>query len=170
MYQTYVVTHLSGTLGCNIDVRLSECYAIRTRRVSMGSCTRKYERLQAFTDADWGSNLDDSYSVSGVMVMTGNVPMVFKPKFQRTFSLSSAEAEDMTLSLCVQEVLWVLVMLKDVAIEQEEVTQIWTKLVDSKHHFTQENVQRGPVKFDYVDVKHRLADLLTKALVTKIPK
>ncbi|OWZ05436.1 polyprotein [Phytophthora megakarya] len=55
-------------------------------------------KVEAFTDADW---------------------------FQRMVALSSVEAEYMALSLCVQEVLWVLAMLKDMGIEQKEATPIW---------------------------------------------
>ncbi|GMF37248.1 unnamed protein product [Phytophthora fragariaefolia] len=73
--------------------------------------------VEAFTDADWGSNTDDRRSVSGVMVMIGNGPVVFKSKYQRTVALSSAEAEYMALSLCVQEVLWTRSMLKDMGKE-----------------------------------------------------
>ncbi|GMF31993.1 unnamed protein product [Phytophthora fragariaefolia] len=81
--------------------------------------------VEAFTDADWGSNTDDRRSVSGVMVMIGNGPVVFKSKYQRTVTLSSAEAEYMALSLYVQEVLWTRSMLKDMGKEQEDATQIW---------------------------------------------
>ncbi|GMF44978.1 unnamed protein product [Phytophthora fragariaefolia] len=59
--------------------------------------------LEAYTDADWGSNLDDRRSVSVVMIMIGNAPVVFKSKYQRTVALSSAVAEYMALSLCPQE-------------------------------------------------------------------
>ncbi|KAE9007452.1 hypothetical protein PR001_g16969 [Phytophthora rubi] len=81
--------------------------------------------VEAFTDADWGSNIDDRRSVSGVMVMMGNAPVVFKSKFQRTVALSSAEAEYMALSICLQEVLWTRVMMKDMGKEQVNATQIW---------------------------------------------
>ncbi|KAE8974324.1 hypothetical protein PR002_g25946 [Phytophthora rubi] len=47
--------------------------------------------LEAYTDADWGSNLDDRRSVSGIMIMIGGAPVVFKSKYQRTVALSSAE-------------------------------------------------------------------------------
>ncbi|RAW34840.1 hypothetical protein PC110_g8825 [Phytophthora cactorum] len=40
--------------------------------------------IQAYTDADWGRNIDDRRSVSGVMVMMGNAPIVFKSNYQRT--------------------------------------------------------------------------------------
>ncbi|KAI9905230.1 hypothetical protein PsorP6_013904 [Peronosclerospora sorghi] len=142
-------------------------------------------KVEAFSDADWGTKIDDRRSVSGVFVMIGNAPVVFKSKFERTVALTSAEAEYMALSLCVQEVLWMRAMLKDMGIEQKTATQIWednqgeialaknagynsrTKHVDIKHHFTRENVENGTVQIDYVDTKNQLADLLTKALGTK---
>ncbi|CAH0521055.1 unnamed protein product [Peronospora belbahrii] len=52
---------------------------------------------EAYSDAEWGYNLDDRRSVSGVMIMIGNSPVVFKSKFQRTIALSSAEAGYMAL-------------------------------------------------------------------------
>ncbi|OWY95152.1 polyprotein, partial [Phytophthora megakarya] len=41
-------------------------------------------KVEAYTDADWGSNIDDRRSVSGVLVMIGNAPVVFKSKFQNS--------------------------------------------------------------------------------------
>ncbi|GMG18299.1 unnamed protein product [Phytophthora fragariaefolia] len=120
--------------------------------------------------------------------MLGNAPVVFKSKFQRTVALSPAEAEYMVLSLYVQEVFWTRAMLTDMGKEQHEPTQIWednqgaiavaqnagyharTNHVDIRHHFIRENVERGTIKVDYVDTKHQLADLLTRALGTKALK
>ncbi|OWY99374.1 polyprotein [Phytophthora megakarya] len=139
-------------------------------------------KAEAYADADWGSNIDDRRSVSGVLVMVENAPVVFKSKFQRTVALSSAEAEYMALSLCTQEVLWARAMLKDMGHEQREGTQVWednqgaialasnagyharTKHVDIRHH---ENVEDGTVKIGYIDTKPQLADMLTKTLGTK---
>ncbi|GMF45584.1 unnamed protein product [Phytophthora fragariaefolia] len=144
--------------------------------------------VEAFTDADWGSNTDDRRSVSGIMVLIGNGPVVFKSKYQRTVALSSAEAEYMVLSLCVQEMLWTRSMLKDMGKEQEDATQIWednqgaialaqnagyharSKHVDIRHHFIRENVENGTVKVDYIDTKRQLANMLTKSLGTKTLK
>ncbi|CAH0482083.1 unnamed protein product [Peronospora belbahrii] len=52
-------------------------------------------------------------------------PVVFKSKYQRTVGLSSAEAENMALSLCMQEVLWVRAMLKGMGREQVGGTRVW---------------------------------------------
>jgi len=144
--------------------------------------------LEAYTDADWGSNLDDRRSVSGIMIMIGGAPVVFKSKYQRTVALSSAEAEYMALSLCTQEVLWTRAMLKDLGHEQAGATQVWednqgaialasnvgynarTKHVDIKPHFIRENVARGIITVDYIGTEDQLADMLTKALGTKLLK
>ncbi|OWZ06003.1 polyprotein [Phytophthora megakarya] len=141
--------------------------------------------LSAYTDADWGSNLDDRRSVSGTMVMISGAPVIFKSKYQRTVALSSAEAEYMALSLCTQEVLWTRAMLKDMGHEQVGATQVWednqgaialasnagynarTKHVDIKHHFIRENVARAVVEVNYIPTKDQLADMLTKGLGTK---
>ncbi|KAE8880335.1 Retrovirus-related Pol polyprotein from transposon TNT 1-94 [Phytophthora fragariae] len=141
--------------------------------------------LEAYTDAHWGSNLDDRRLVSGIMTMIGSAPVVFKSKYQRTVALSSAEAEYMALSQCTQEVMWTRAMLKDLGHEQVGATQVWednqgvialasnagynarTKHVDIRHRFIRENVARDIAKVDYVGTEDQLADLLTKALGTK---
>ncbi|KAG3192199.1 hypothetical protein PC128_g10617 [Phytophthora cactorum] len=142
-------------------------------------------KLEAFTDADWGSNLDDRRSVSGIMVLIGGAPVVFKSKYQCTVALSSAEAEYMALSLCTQEVLWARAMLKDLGHGEVEATQVWednqgaialasnavynarTKHVDIRHHFIRENVAKEVIKVDYVGTEDQLADMLMKGLGTK---
>uniref|UniRef100_A0AAV1TS81 Polyprotein n=1 Tax=Peronospora matthiolae TaxID=2874970 RepID=A0AAV1TS81_9STRA len=188
---SFVVTQLSrflenpGAQHWNAAIRVLR-YLKTTRqhgiiyRGGTGSVT-----AEAYSDADWGSNLDDRRSVSGVMIMIGNAPVVFKSKFQRTVALSSAEAEYMALSLCVQEVLWTRAILTDMGMVQMNATQIWednqgaialaqnagyharTKHVDIRHHFIRETIEDGTVAVAYVDTKHQLADILTKALGSK---
>ena len=76
-------------------------------------------------------------------------------------------------------------MLKDMGWKQVEATQVWednqgaialasnagcharTKHVDIRHRFICESMERSPIKVDYVDTKHQLADVLTKGVGTK---
>ncbi|CAI5711691.1 unnamed protein product [Peronospora farinosa] len=57
----------------------------------------KEVQATAYTVEDWGSNIDDRRSVSGIMVMIGGAPVVFKSKYQLTVALSSAEVEHRAL-------------------------------------------------------------------------
>lgn len=141
--------------------------------------------LIAYCDADWGSNIDDRRSVSGVMLKINGGPVAFKSKCQKTVALSSAEAEYMALSLCVQEVLWARRLLKDLGIEQVGATiilednqgaialsknvgyQAQTKHIDIRHHFVREKIESKEVDVQYIETKHQQVDILTKSLGTK---
>ncbi|OWZ17952.1 Integrase, catalytic core protein [Phytophthora megakarya] len=125
-------------------------------------------KVKAFTDDDWVSTIDSRRSVSGIMMMIGNASVVFKSMFQRTIALSSAEADYMAISLCVQEI-WednqgAIELAKNAGYHSR------TRHVDIKHHFTSEIMERGTIKVDHIDTKRQLADLLTTALGTKTLK
>nr|CCA19905.1 putative polyprotein [Albugo laibachii Nc14] len=47
-------------------------------------------QISAYSDADWGNNLDDRRSGSGVLMLLDGGPVVFKSKYQRTVALSSS--------------------------------------------------------------------------------
>lgn len=65
----------------------------------------------AYSDADWANNKESRRSVSGIMVMINGAPVIFKSKIQQSVALSTAEAEYIVLSLCMQEVLWLKSLL-----------------------------------------------------------
>ncbi|OWY94167.1 polyprotein, partial [Phytophthora megakarya] len=179
----YIVTQLSRFLENPGQQHWKAAIRVSTRELGIvyNGIKGKVE-LCAYTDADWGSNLDDRRSVSGTMIMISGAPIIFKSKYQRTVVPISAEAEYMALSLCTQEVLWARAMLKDMGHEQVGATQVWednqgaialasnagynarTKHVDIKHHFIRENVARDVTEVNYIPMKDQLADMLTKGL------
>nr|CCA23220.1 putative polyprotein [Albugo laibachii Nc14] len=65
----------------------------------------------AYSDADWANNKESRRSVSGIMVMINGAPVIFKSMIQQSVALSTAEAEYIALSLCMQEVLWLKSLL-----------------------------------------------------------
>ena len=49
--------------------------------------------------------------------MINGAPVLFKSNMQQSVALSTAEAEYMVLSLCVQEVLWTRSLLKEMQVQ-----------------------------------------------------
>jgi hypothetical protein len=188
----YAVTHLSrfmenpGNKHWNAAIKILR-YLNTTSDRGINYSGSKDSKMApvAYSDADWGSNLDDRRSVSGVMIMMNGGPVIYKSKYQQTVALSSAEAEYLALSMCTQEVIWVRAMMKDLGYEQPLATQVWednqgaialanntgynarTKHVDIRHHFIREKVAGGDIKINYMETQQQLADILTKALATK---
>ncbi|CAH0478580.1 unnamed protein product [Peronospora belbahrii] len=109
---------------------------------------------EAYSDAEWGYNLDDRRSVSGVMIMIGNSPVVFKSKFQRTIALSSAEAGYMALKP----------MRLGSTVDACDADGHGN---GTKERYYDLTIKAGTVALAYVDTKRQLADILTKALGPK---
>ncbi|KAG3048946.1 hypothetical protein PI124_g24179 [Phytophthora idaei] len=116
------------------------------------------------------------------MLMMCGAPVVWRSTFQKTVALSSTEADCMALSDCVEEVVWMQLLLKDTGSEQDGGTVIYEdnqgamaltknvgyqasiKHIDIRYHFIRENVTSGEVELEYVDTKNQLANYLTKGL------
>ena len=58
----------------------------------------------AYSNANWANNKESRRSVSGIIVRINGAPVIFKSEIQQTVALSTAEAEYIALSLCMQEV------------------------------------------------------------------
>nr|GFC66423.1 retrovirus-related Pol polyprotein from transposon TNT 1-94 [Tanacetum cinerariifolium] len=102
-------------------------------------------------------------------------------KKQDCTSMSSAEAEYMSLSTCCAQVLWMRTQLTEygfhfdkipmycdsnaaIAISCNPVQHSSTKHIDVRYHFIKEKVEKGIVKLFFVRTEYQLADLFTKAL------
>ena len=97
------------------------------------------------------------------MGMLNSSPVIFKPKLQQSVALSTAEAEYIALSVCVQEILWTRNLLSEIgvrdlgktilyednqsaiAIAMNNGYQSCAKHIDIKYHFIQEQVQQGNI-------------------------
>ncbi|GJR62542.1 retrovirus-related pol polyprotein from transposon TNT 1-94 [Tanacetum coccineum] len=96
-------------------------------------------------------------------------------------SMSSAEAEYVSLSACCVQVLWLRTQLTDygfhfdkipmycdskaaIAISYNPVQHSRTKHIDVRYHFIKEQVKKGIVELFFVGTEYQLADLFTKDL------
>nr|GEZ47738.1 retrovirus-related Pol polyprotein from transposon TNT 1-94 [Tanacetum cinerariifolium] len=138
--------------------------------------------LTAFSDLNHVGCLDSRKSTSGGIQFLGGDKLVsWSSKKQDCTSMSSTEAEYVSLSACCAQVLWMRTQLIDygfhfdkipmycdskaaIAILCNPVQHSHTKHIDVRYHFIKEKVEKGIVELFFVRTKYQLADLFTKAL------
>nr|GEW22295.1 hypothetical protein [Tanacetum cinerariifolium] len=138
--------------------------------------------LTAFSDSDHMGCLDSRKSTSGGIQFLGGDKLVsWSSKKQDCTSMSSAEAEYVSLSACCAQVLWLRTQLTDygfhfdkipmycdskaaIAISCNPVQHSRTKNIDVRYHFIKEKVEKGIIELFFVRTEYQLADLFTKAL------
>ncbi|GJV13976.1 retrovirus-related pol polyprotein from transposon TNT 1-94 [Tanacetum coccineum] len=108
--------------------------------------------LTAFLDSDHTGYLDSRKSTSsGIQFLGGDKLVSWSSKNQDCTSMSSAEAEYVSLSAAI-------------AISCNPVQHSRTKHIDVRYHFIKEQVEKGIVELFFVGTEYQLADLFTKAL------
>ncbi|GJY65634.1 retrovirus-related pol polyprotein from transposon TNT 1-94 [Tanacetum coccineum] len=112
--------------------------------------------LTAFSDLDYAGCLDSRKSTSGGIQFLGGDKLVsWSSKKQDCTSMSSAEAEYVSLSACCAQVLWLRTQLTDYGFHFDKIPI---------YHFIKEQVEKGIVELFFVGTEYQLADLFTKAL------
>ncbi|XP_019257650.1 PREDICTED: uncharacterized protein LOC109235857 [Nicotiana attenuata] len=102
--------------------------------------------LRSYCDYDWASCPDSKKSVTGYVVLLGDSPISWKLKKQETISLSSVEAEYMSIIKVVGELVWLQRLF-------EELTVPFSS-----------PIAEGLISLHHSRIDHQLADILTKAL------
>nr|GEX12328.1 ribonuclease H-like domain, reverse transcriptase, RNA-dependent DNA polymerase [Tanacetum cinerariifolium] len=138
--------------------------------------------LTAFSDSDHRGYCDTRKSTSGGIQFLGGDKLVsWSSKKRDCTSMSSAEAEYVSLSTCCAQVLWLRTQLTDysfhidkilmycdskatIAISCNPVQHSRTKHIDVRYYFIKERVEKGIVELFFIITEYQLADLLTKAL------
>nr|GEY28946.1 hypothetical protein [Tanacetum cinerariifolium] len=139
-------------------------------------------KVTAFLDSDHAGCLDSRKSTSGGIQFLGGDKLVsWSSEKQDCTSMSSTEAEYVTLSACCAQVLWLRTQLTNysfhfdkipmycdskvaIAISSNPVQHSRTKHIDVRYHFREEKVEKGIVELFFVGTEYQLADLFTKAL------
>ncbi|GJT51126.1 retrovirus-related pol polyprotein from transposon TNT 1-94 [Tanacetum coccineum] len=130
--------------------------------------------------AYWYDEISISWLIKDFKV-GGDKLVSWSSKKQDCTSMSSAEAEYVSLSACCAQVLWLRTQLTDygfhfdkipmycdskaaIAISCNPVQHSRTKHIDVRYHFIKEQVEKGIVELFFVGTEYQLADLFTKAL------
>nr|GEW35396.1 retrovirus-related Pol polyprotein from transposon TNT 1-94 [Tanacetum cinerariifolium] len=112
--------------------------------------------LTAFSNSDHAGCLDSRKSTSGGIQFLGGDKLVsWSSKKQDCTSMSSAEAEYVSLSACCAQVLWMRTQLTDYSFHFDKIPI---------YHFIKEKVEKSIVELFFVETEYQLADLFTKAL------
>lgn len=141
------------------------------------------QQLSGYTDADWASDVDKRRSCTGYVFKMCNGAVSWNSKRQPTVAASSTEAEYMSLSSAVQEVMWLKQFGQDFDIElKTEAVKIGcdnqstiklaesdgfrarTKHIDVRHHVVREKVEDSTIRVEYIPTDLMVADSLTKAV------
>nr|GFC32266.1 retrovirus-related Pol polyprotein from transposon TNT 1-94 [Tanacetum cinerariifolium] len=130
--------------------------------------------LIAYSDADHARCKDDCNTTSGGLQFLGGKLVSWSLKKQDCTTISTAEAEYVSLSACYAQVIWMRIQLLDygykynrilmycdsksaIALSCNPVQHSKTKHIDIQYHFIKEHVEKGTVELYFVGIEYQLA-------------
>ena len=142
-------------------------------------------RIVAYSDSDWGANVDNRRSRTGYVILVSGGPVIWQTRSQKTVALSSCEAELYALCDCVKELLWLIHFLEAmnivfetpilfvdnqgaIALSKNPVNHQRSKHIDIKWFFIRDVLDRKQVNVEYVQSKQNFADKFTKATTNEV--
>nr|GEW25646.1 retrovirus-related Pol polyprotein from transposon TNT 1-94 [Tanacetum cinerariifolium] len=135
--------------------------------------------LTEFLDADHVECLDTRIRTSGGIQFFSEKLVSWMPKKHDCTSMSTAEAEFITLFVSCAQVMWMRTQVKDygfnynkplycafesaIVISCNPVQHSRTKHINVCYHFIKEHVERGIVELHFFRTEYQLADMFMKA-------
>ncbi|KAL2586551.1 hypothetical protein AAZV13_13G060900 [Glycine max] len=125
----YVVSVLSRFMNCAKESHFKAAkrvlrYVKETLNYRMKFSQSQDFKLHGYSDSDWAGSLDDMKSTSGNCFSFGSRMFSWSSKKQEIVAQSTAEAEFITVTAAVNQVLWLRKMLIDLHLEQDTTTEV----------------------------------------------
>jgi Reverse transcriptase (RNA-dependent DNA polymerase) len=187
----YAVSMVSQFMHSPSEIHMEAVFRIlRYLKGSPGRGIRfkknEHLKITGYTDADWAGNVTDRKSMAGYFTFVGGNPVTWRSKKQNVVALSSAEAEFRGMSKGLCELLWLRKLMTELGYGPQEEMELFcdnkaaidishnpvqhdrTKHVEVDRHFIKNNLEEKIIRFPFVRSEDQLADVLTKAVSTKI--
>ena len=108
----YSVNKLSQYMSDPRQSHWTACKRVLRYLKSTANMCLKFQKsehldLIAYTDADWGRDLDDRRSISGYCVFLGDNLVAWSSRKQGMVARSTVESEYRAIALCTTEITWI---------------------------------------------------------------
>ena len=142
--------------------------------------------LIGYSDANFATNRDDRISMGGQFICLGKSPIVWRSFKEKSVTLSTMEAEFVSLVEAVKEIGWLQNVLKEcsdhkiflysskplllvdnqatIEFIKSPIENFRTKHIDVKYFFVRELFYDGAFSVKYVQSKSNMSDIFTKPL------
>lgn len=143
-------------------------------------------KIIGYSDADFAGDSNTSKSTTGTIVLYAGSSILWRSQLQRIVTLSSTEAELVSLCTLTQDIAWLRklavethMIKKENSIELKCDNQSTIKLIRNekgsqrtrhmsvKAAFTKERLECNDISIDHVKSEDQLADMLTKTTTVK---
>lgn len=137
--------------------------------------------LKIFVDSDWAGCVVDRKSTTGYTIFLNGNLLSFRTLKQKITALSSCEAEYIAFSTAIQELIWILQLLKHMRMKcktpivyvdnqgaidlvRKATVGDKSKHIDIRYHFARQLLRDGVFELQHIAGTENPADLFTKAL------
>jgi hypothetical protein len=152
--------------------------------LELGILYKKGEQIDliAYSDSDYGGDIDDIKSTSGYVFMVGSGDVAWSSRKQPIVTLSTTEAEFIAPAHCVCQGIWLKRILDNIGLKQKQCLTVLcdnsstiklsknpvmhgrSKHIDIRFHFLRNLSSEGSIELVHCASKDQLADVMTKAL------
>ena len=139
------------------------------------------EGLTGYSDADYGGDLQDRKSTSGMVFTLFGGAISWASTKQKTVATATVEAEYIALTPAVKEALWLKQLFEEISIPMGPIElktdaqgaldlatnarfSQKTKYIDIRHHFIRDHINTKDIELKHVPIQEMTADILTKPL------